>query len=147
MSICPGKKYTDPPWVKMPQQGKRFSPIGSIPLPTTYNTDILVLSFRVPLGYDGVIKYVVENYTGQGFSEGSGDLIWRISLNQRFVKNYGNTNVQLGSLVAGPSIPNSEIILLSNQLVQFWINVAPAAAGDLNGGRILSAAFGWFWPR
>lgn len=147
MSICPGTKYNDPPWVRMPPQGKRFSPIGSIPLPTTYSTDILVLSFRVPLGYDGVIRYVVENYTGQGFQEGGGDLTWRIQLNQRYVKNFGATTTQIGTLTQGASSPNAEIILLSNQLVQFFVNVAPSAASDLSGGRIICSAWGYWWPR
>ena len=147
MSICPGKKYYDPPWVKMPQQGKRFSYINSIPLPTSnYGVDQLVVSYRVPLGYDGVINYVVQNYSGQGFAE-SGDLTWRLQLNQRWVKNFGNTINQIGTLTSGPVSPNCNIILLSNQLVQYSVNVAASAAADLLGGRIVCATWGYFWPR
>jgi hypothetical protein len=147
MAICPGKKYKDPPWIKMPGQGKRFSPMNSIALASiTPGVDTLVTSFRVPLGYDGVINYIVQNYTGQGFQEGSGDLTWRIQLNQRYVKNYGNTEMQIGTLTqGGPTSPNSQIILLSNQLVQYFVNVSPTAS--LNGGRIICALFGFWWPR
>jgi len=148
MAICPGSKYFDPPWIKMPPQGKRFSPIGSIALPTSgYGTDQVVTQFRVPLGYDGVINYIVQTYTGQGFQEGSGDLTWRIQLNQRWVKNYGNTTTQIGTLTQGPQSPNSLIIIQSNQLVTYYVNVAASAASNLMGGRIICAFFGYWWPR
>jgi hypothetical protein len=148
MAICGGRKYDAPPWVKMPVQGKRFSYINSIPLPVSgYGTDQLVLSFLVPLGWDGVINYVVQNYTGQGFQEGSGDLTWRLQLNERYVKNLGSTTTQIGTLTSGPISPNTSIVVLSNQLVQYWVNVAASAAADLNGGRIIASCWGWFWPR
>jgi hypothetical protein len=148
MAICQATKYLDPPWIKMPAQGKRYSPISSIPLPVSgYGTDVLVTQIRVPLGYDGVINYIVQNYTGQGFQEGSGDLTWRIQLNQRWVKNYGNTTNQIGTLSQGPQSPNSLIIVQSNQLVSYYVNVAASAAADLMGGRIVCALFGYWWPR
>ena len=148
MAICPGTKYDSPPWVKMPPQGKRFSQIASIALPTSgYGTDQLVLSYRVPLGYDGVINYIVQNYTGQGFAEGGGDLTWRLQLNERWVKNLGNTTTQIGTLTQGPQSPNALIIVQSNQLVQYFLNVAASAAADLLGGRIICSTWGWWWPR
>lgn len=149
MAICPGKKYDAPPWVRMPPGAKRFSPISSIPLPVAnYGVDQLVLSFLVPYGFDGVINYIVQNYTGQGFQEGAGDLTWRWQLNERYVKNYGNTEVQIGSLTqGGVYVPNSQIIVQSGQLVQGFVNVAGSAAVDLNGGRIIMSAFGYYWPR
>jgi hypothetical protein len=147
MSICPGKKYVDPPWVKMPGQGKRFSPIGSLALASiTPGVDTLVTSLTVPLGYDGVIFYIVQTYSGQGFQDGDGQITWRIKQNQRYVKNYGNTTVQLGSLnQGGPTSPNSQIILLSDQYVQYYVNVA--VGNSLNGGRITCALWGYYWPR
>ena len=148
MSICPGTKYNDPPWVKMPAQAKRFSYINSIPLPTAnYGVDQLVLSYRVPLGFDGVINYIVQRYTGQGFQEGDGDLTWRLQLNERWVKNLGNTTTSIGTLDSGPLSPNTSIIVQSNQLVQYFVNVAASAAANLQGGRVLASTWGWWWPR
>ena len=148
MAICPGTKYKDPPWVKMPAQGKRFSYIPSIPLPVAnYGVDQLILSYRVPLGYDGVINYIVLNYTGQNFADGGGDLTWRLQLNERYVKNFGNTVNQIGTLTSGPISPNCNIIVQSNQLVQIWVNVAATAAADLLGGRVLGSTWGYWWPR
>jgi hypothetical protein len=43
--------------------------------------------------------------------------------------------------------PNSQIIIQSNQLVSYYVNVAPSAAADLMGGRVICALFGYWWPR
>ena len=51
------------------------------------------------------------------------------------------------ALTSGPVSPNCNIILLSNQLVQYFVNVAASAAADLLGGRIVCATWGYFWPR
>lgn len=145
-AICPGHKYPDPPWVKMPGQGKRFGHPSSISLPAADGVDHLVQSFLVPYGYDGVIVAPLNNYTGQGFEEGSGVLTWRIKLNMRWVKDYGNIQTSLGSTIQPYYNANSQILLLSGQLVQYFVN---RQLGDLtlNGGRIICGLWGWFWPR
>ena len=146
-AICPGHQYTDPPWVKMPMQGKRFGHPSSITLPAANATDTVVQSFLVPLGYDGVIAAPVNLYTGMGFQEGSGDLTWRIKINQRWAKDYGAITTQLGSLTTPYYNANSQILLQSGQLVQYLVNRSVASLGNLNGGRIICGLFGWFWPR
>ncbi len=146
MAICPGHKWVDPPWVKMPPQGRRFTRINSIALPAFDGLDHLVLSYLVPSGRDGTIAAVVQNYTGQGFQEGSGDLTWRLKLNQHYVKDYGDTTTSLGSLTQYNMNPG-QILVQSNQLVQYFVNVSVAAAGNLVGGRIICSTLGWWWPR
>ena len=57
-------------------------------------------SFRVPLGYDGVINYIVQNYAGQGFQEGRrSDLAHSIESTLR--EKLGNTEMQIGTLTQG----------------------------------------------
>jgi hypothetical protein len=145
-AICPGMRYETAPWVKMPPQAKAFREISSIPLPAANGLDTLVLSFIVPYGYDGVAVTTIANYTGQGFVEGSGDLSWRVQLNERYVKNYGNLQTSVGSLLIPTNIGNS-IRLLSGQLVQFFVNRSVASAPNLIGGRIICALLGWWYPR
>jgi hypothetical protein len=145
--ICPGMRYKDPPWVKMPMQGKRFSKIVSIPLPANNGLETLVGSFLVPMGMDGVGVSVIFNYTGQGFAEGSGDLTFRLKLNQHYVKDYGNIQTSIGSLVTPYNVNSGQILLKSDQLVSFWVNASVASAGNLNGGRVIAALFGWYYPR
>ncbi len=147
-AICPGHKYPDPPWVKMPGQGKRYGHPSSIPLASAVlDTDTVVQSFLVPTGYDGVIVAPVNLYTGQGFEEGSGDLTWRIKINQRYVKDYGAITTSMGSLTQPWYNANSQILLQSGQLVQYLVNRSTGSVGNLQGGRILCGLWGWYWPR
>jgi len=146
--LCPGHKYASPPWQKMPSQGKRFGHPSSIPLASAVlGVDTVVQSFIVPYGYDGVIAAPVNEYTGMGFAEGSGDLIWRIRINQHYVKDYGNIQTTLGSTIQPWYNANSQILLQSGQLVQYLVNRSVGSIGNLNGGRIICGLWGWYWPR
>ncbi len=148
LAICPGRKYTEPPWIRMPQQGKRFSKIGSIALPAANGTDTLIESFKVPYGYDGCIVSVVFSTDGTiGFQQGSGDLTWRLQLNQRWVRDYGAVTTYIGSLITPFNVNSGQIILQSGQLVQVFVNRSVASSGTISGGRVVSGIFGWFWPR
>jgi hypothetical protein len=146
-ALCPGHKYKEPPWVKMPPQGKRFLKPNSIALPDPDGIDHVVTTIRVPMGYDGVIVSTINLYTGQNFAEGSGDLTWRIKINQHYAKDYGAILTTIGSMQTPYNINSGGIILQSNQLVQFIVNRSTASAGNLNGGRIICTFAGWFWPR
>jgi hypothetical protein len=146
--LCPAKRYPEPPWVKMPLQGKRFSEIKSIALPANDGLDHVVGSFIVPTGYDGVIQSVVFQYTGQGFNEGSGDLTFRIQKNQYYVKDYGAVTTQIASMTQPYNgVTTGQILILSCQLVQLIVNRSVASGGNINGGRVIMSAFGWYYPR
>lgn len=148
LAICPGRKWTEPPWVRMPTQGKRFNKISSIALPAANATDTLITSFRVPYGWDGCIVTPVFNIDGvTGFNQGSGDLTWRLQLNQRWVKDFGAVTTFVGSTTTPYAVGIGQIILQSGQLVQIFVNRSVASSGTISGGRVIGAAFGWFWPR
>jgi len=151
--ICPGHRYDSPPSVKMPPQGKRYAKIGSL----LYNP-ILATGVDIPIpfqqgnlyvqaGYDGCIVSTVFQYTGTGFNEASGDLTWRISINQRYAKDYSKVVTQIGSLQTPYNINSGQILVQSGNWIQIWVNIAPGAVGNLTGGTILGAVFGWWWPR
>lgn len=146
-AICPGHRYAMPPWVKQPEQGRRFSKISSIPLPAVEQRDFLVATMQVPLGYDGVIPSVVNLYTGMGFFEGSGDLVWRIQLNERYVRDYSNITTTIGSLTTPYPANTGAVRLLSGQTVNYYVRLGAGALGNLTGGRIICGLFGYFWPR
>lgn len=148
MALCPGRKWTAPPWIRMPVEGKQFSKPGSIPLPPANGIDTLINSWIVPYGYDGCIARVVLNTSNVvGFQDGSGDLTWRVKINQRYAKDYGNVTVSLGSLTTMGYINSGQILLQSGQLVQTFVNRSTASAGNISGGRVVSGLFGWWWPR
>lgn len=147
-AICPGRKWTEPPWIRMPVQGKRFTKPGSIAMPAANGTDNLVVSWVVPLGYDGVITSLVFQTTSgvTNYVEGSGDLIWRLRINQRWVRDYGNVKTTLGSMQTPYGAANlGGILIQSGQLIQNF--VVNATGSSVTGGRIIMANFGWFWPR
>jgi hypothetical protein len=146
-AICPGRRWTEPPWVRMPMQGKRFNKINSIALPAANGLDTLITSFQVPYGYDGCIVSPIFNVDGvTGFVQGSGDLTWRLRLNQRWVRDFGAVTTFLGSTTTPYAVNVGQIIIQSGQVVSIFVNRS-TTSGGLAGGRVIGAAFGWFWPR
>ena len=143
--LCCPQKYPVEPWIKMPATARRFSKINSITLPAMDGLDHLVLEFQVPTGYDGVIQQLVNFYTGIGFLEGSGQLSWRVKINNRYIKDYGNIQTTLGSLSTPYTVFNGPIRLCSRQTIQYFVN--NDVASGLAGGRAVCALFGWFYPR
>jgi hypothetical protein len=154
---CPrGKKqYKNPPWIMMPSEGRRFKPIGILPVPAPPFTglDTPVLTVRVPLGYDGVITDLVcEILPGPsgstGFIEGSGDLTWRLSSNGRFLRDEGNILTTLGSLVTPTPVPRGGLRVWSDDLLVFSVAFAVGAdariAADAN---VVCSITGWWYPR
>lgn len=147
-AVCPGRKYTEPPWVRMPQQGKRYSKIASIALPPNDGLDHLVGSRLVPVGFDSCIVSIITQAAGTiGFAEGSGDLTWRFQINERYAKDYGNIQVQIGSTTTPYNINSGQILAQSGNLIQMFVNRSVLSGGTIAGGRIIMGMFGWDWPR
>lgn len=144
-----GPRYETPPWVVMPPQGRRFQEINTIVLPENVATDNVVVTFRVAVGYDGVIRSLVQRFMGApGLVEGSGDLTWRLQLSRRFANDYGAMQTSLGDLTSPGQMTAGGIRIYSNQTIRYLVSLSAAAAGNLDpNGRILCAIFGWVYPR
>jgi hypothetical protein len=99
---------------------------------------------HVPQGYDGVISSLVQQYTGTGFVDGSGDLKWRIRIGDRWAEDMGNMITQLGSLQSPYQIYRSGIRLRDRDAVSYVVN--HAVGSSLSGGRIICGCFGWYYP-
>ena len=131
----------------LPPQAKEFHEVGTVVTPAAAAGDVSVVSFNVPLGYDGILLSVIQFYTGQGFSNGGGDILWRVKLNQRYVKNFGSNPFQLGD----PKFPfplTEGQLLLSGQNVSSIVNV-PNTSGMIQVGasNIVCGLVGFWWPR
>ena len=133
-----------PPWLVMPPNAVPFQKFNSIPLPAANGNDVAVLQFAVPQGYDGVISSLVQQYTGTGFVDGSGDLKWRIRIGDRWAEDMGNMITQLGSLQSPYQIYRSGIRLRDRDAVSYVVN--HATGSSLTGGRIVCGCFGWYYP-
>ena len=68
-----------------------------------------VVSYQVQNGYDAIIKLYSCNYLAGGFVEGSGDIIWRIKIDGRPVKNFDSITTQRGSLQIPRQIYNLRV--------------------------------------
>src|SRR6516164_474842 len=75
-------------WLDEPPGSVPFDDVGTIALPPGQLSpiDTPVLTFTVPRGSDGVIKWISNNVLdAPGFVQGSGALIWKIIINGRSV--------------------------------------------------------------
>lgn len=144
--------YDVDPAVEMPTTGQTFRKIFSAP-PTSFQSggeftgiDVVLGSFRVPIGYDGVINRVVAQFSGSGFDDFSGNIIWRVQVGIRYPKDYGNITSTFGDYATAFLVPGTSIPLLSGQQVILIANVPSTSTIGLDG-QISLGVFGWWWPR
>lgn len=143
--------YWPYPWIEMPPGGEPFDEFNSIVTPNANGVETVVLNFEVPYAYDGIILGVFNGFTGPGFVEGSGNLIWRIRLGQanlqgKPVRNYSNIRVTLGSLAQARSVQGG-IVVQSGQTVQYTVTHAIGSPIIPAGTRIICNITGFYWPR
>ena len=143
--------YDVDPVVAMPNNGlvyrKPFAqPISAFMSSGAYTgLDVILGQWRVPEGYDGVINRVVCSFTGNGFQDFSGNIVWRVQVGLRYPKDYGNITATWGDYQTAFLIPGSNIPIISGQTVTVIANVP--AGSPVNGGYITAGTFGWLWPR
>lgn len=129
------------PWVDMPAGGESFRQLSgnNILLPAV-SAQIVVVTFTVPRGKNGVITVLANQFTGGGWTEGTADLIWRLQADGMPFPNYNSMNASLGSLSAPQDLRGDPIRLYENQLIELIaVNVSlivgPSPLLGLVGGR------------
>lgn len=156
--MCSGiNNRNNPYWVTMPPEGRRYQKIAAtkpqdIVDAVGYNVDYEVTARggneQVPVGYAGVITGLVNMYTGTGFVEGSGDIVWRVRVNQRWVKDYGNLATTLGNLAAPCMIYRGGVRLMPQNLCRYYISLGTGALDRIDPQQpIITALFGWVNPQ
>jgi len=136
-------RLEDNPLHAIPEQGREFHKFGMIPLPLTFGVDTQILRFQVPTGYSGVVYGVLCKYTGGGYVNGSGDLLWRFQVNQRWIKSLQAVPTELGDY-SGYAQLDEYFKLSSGQTVRAYGWVDPATG--LVGGSMIAALQGWYFP-
>ena len=136
-------RLEDNPLHAIPEQGREFHKFGMIPLPLTFGVDTQILRFQVPTGYSGVVYGVLCKYTGGGYVNGSGDLLWRFRVNQRWIKSLQAVPTELGDY-SGYAQLDEYFKLSSGQTVRAYGWVDPATG--LVGGSMIAALQGWYFP-
>ena len=131
----------------IPPQAVPFHVTGSIVTPATVAGDQVVCALRVLQGFDGILTGIFQMYTGSGFVQGDGDIVWRIQINQRFVKDLSNNPFSMGTPVLPLPMTEGQL-LLSGQTVRYIVNV-PNLSGNIQVGAstIVCGLIGFYWPR
>lgn len=139
-----------PIWIDPPTTWENIDQIAYALLPAIGST-VVVISFQVPTGRNGVINKVANNFVGGGWTEGTGDIIWRILVDQvppSGASSYNSIPASLG--VPSNPIGISGFRIFENQLLQLVAFNNPAGpnggvivAGQRLGGRLM----GHLYPR
>ena len=131
----------------IPKQAVPFRIARGIVTPDAAQGDVVVASGRIPTGYDGIITGYYFFYSGSGFVQGSGDIVTRLRINQRYVKDLGNNFYLLGTPVEPLPMTEGQLIL-SGMEVQAIVNV-PNLSGliNVNASTVFAGLIGFAWPR
>lgn len=130
------------PWIYTPEGFKPFDYMASIATPAIGGGDTTVLSFQVPNGYNGIISKYSLNYSGGGFVEGSGALIWRILRDGAAIEGFDSINTSRGT-PATPRELDTGIQIRSNQIISVVVNNVAQAGG---GTFCIASLVGRVWP-
>jgi hypothetical protein len=133
-----------PLWIYPPINWENVDQINYITLPGV-GVEAVILTFQVPLGRNGIINKVACNFVGGGWTEGSGDVLWRLLVDQGTppgANSYEAIPASLGSPAQPVGIAGFRIF--ENQVVTFEVfNNAIVPAGQFVGARIC----GYLYPR
>ena len=133
---------TVPPWVEPPPNYQPVDEVGIATVPVAPSADTEVVFVVIPVGSDGTINTYSCNYLGGGFVDGSGDLIWRITIDGQPVRNFSNIKTERGSSAQPRVIPGG-LRVYSGQRVALVVNhPSNAALTEQTSGNL----GGWTYP-
>ena len=129
----------------VPNNWENIDQLAYVALGALGGAAVTILSFQVPVGRNGIIRKVANNFIGGGWTEGTGDVIWQILADGAPPPGATSYNKILGSLgsPASPTeIPGFRIF--ENQLITVVAqNVNVVVANQLVGARLV----GYLYPR
>ena len=130
-----------------PVQSKPWNTLGGIVTPLTAAGDQVVCSFKVPLGYDALFSGMFMGYSGSGYQQGSGDIVWRILVNIHYPDELGNIGYIYGTPQEPLPLTEGQIVF-SNSTISLVVNV-PNLSGNIQVGasRVFGGLLGFMWPR
>lgn len=139
-----------PVWIEPPSQWENVDLLAYALLPAIGST-VTILTYTVPIGRNGVIQKVANNFVGGGWVAGTGDLVWRILVDGTPPPGATNYDTILDSL-GSPALPTkiSGFRIFENQTLTVVLFNNPAGAdggvvvaGQRTGARLL----GYLYPR
>jgi len=124
-----------PPHLYPPRNWENLDVFAYQPVPAI-GSSVTILTFHVPIGRNGVINKVANNFIGGGFIAGTADIVWRILVDGAAppgASNYQFITDSLGSQANPVAIAGFRIFENQTLTVVGFNN-----PGGLNGGIIVS---------
>ncbi len=142
--------FPRPVWIDPPISWENVDQIAYTLLPAIGAT-ATILTFQVPVGRNGVINKVACNFVGGGWTEGTGDIIWRILVDKApppGATSYDSIPSSLGSpanpvAISGFRIFENQVITVVGFNNPGGPNGGVVVAGQRLGARIC----GFLYPR
>ena len=133
-----------PSFFTQPMNGVAFDNAGDIVIPAV-GVESAIFSFTVPKGFNGVLKSIANAFIGSGFTDGSGQIVWRILQNNQAIRGKENILNSLGSIAIPSLIGGGGFIrVLELDVISFTVlNAAIVPGGQLIAARLS----GWFYPK
>ncbi len=132
---------TAPPPLDAPPLQFNLATAPYVAYPAPGAAAVVLLSYQVPPGMNALISLMSIFNVGNAFVDGSGNVIWRVLVNQASVKGLNNLQSQFGS--SALPIPVN-IPLVENDTIQVTVEIPngqPAiGAGNTTGARFQGAA-------
>lgn len=134
-----------PPWIEEPASGQPFNYTNqSQVLLPAIGSEAKVVTFTVPPGRHGVIQAIGNQFSGGGWNEGSGDLVWRLDVDGVAANGFGNILSSIGSMANPGDFRASPIRIRENQLVEL---IARNVAIVLAAQSLLGLLRGYFYEQ
>jgi hypothetical protein len=129
-----------PPWYYPPPNFQAFDVQAVLATPATGTTGT-ILTLTVPQGYSSAVRRISLNVIGPGFVQGSGSMIFSITVDNAPYKNYAQILTEMGSF-QNPR-PTDGVLANSGQVYRVLVqNVSYSALGT----NIVASLGGWFYP-
>lgn len=130
-----------------PEQSSPILEVGSIVTPAPAAGLVPILSFRIPTGYDSILTGLALIYTGTGFEDGSGDILWYVQKSQRYLKGLAGLAYAIGDVDTPAPLTYGQPVQ-AGQVVTVYVSV-PNLSGNIQVGasRIVAQVWGARWPR
>jgi hypothetical protein len=138
-----------PPWIYPPTNWENIDQDNYALVPAIGST-VIIISYVVPPGRNGVINKVANNFVGGGWVEGTGDFIWRILIDGTPPPGATSYDTILASL-GNPASPTgiAGFRVFENQVLTLvgFNNPAGPSGGVVVAGQRVGARFvGWNYP-
>ena len=116
------------------------NPATFTPYPALAAPPVTILSYTAPQGKLAVINKIAIVNVGGNPPDGTGDVIWSVTINGGGQKGLGQISFQVGTLAAPNDI---EILLIENDVCQVNVQVV---AGAPPPGTTTAIFHGWTYP-